>query len=83
MTNAHNETGKMAICCQNLMLGVLSSHSVLSVLVGALFRKFSRFEHALYVLKSDGCMLCSLNCFYRPADRFVTAGSCYCGRCCK
>jgi len=43
MTNAHSETGQMAVCCQNLMLGVLSSHSAPSVLVGALFKKFSLF----------------------------------------
>jgi len=38
-TNAHSKTGQMPVCCQNLMLGVLSSHSMLSVLVGVLFRK--------------------------------------------
>jgi len=43
MTNAHSETGQMAVCCQNLMLGALSSHSILSVLVGALFKKFGLF----------------------------------------
>ena len=26
-TNAHSKTGQMAMCCQNLMLGALSSHS--------------------------------------------------------
>ena len=36
-TNVHNETGQMAVCCQNLTLGGLSSRSALSVLVGALF----------------------------------------------
>jgi hypothetical protein len=36
----------MAVCCQNLPLGVLSSRSVPSVLVGALFKKLSFFEHA-------------------------------------
>jgi len=33
----------MAVCCQNLMLGALSGRSTLSVLVGALFKKFSLF----------------------------------------
>jgi hypothetical protein len=42
-TNAHGETGQMVVCCQNLMLGVLSSRSALSVLVGALFKKFGLF----------------------------------------
>ena len=39
-TNAHSETGKMQVCCQNLPLGVLSSRSAPSMLVGALFEKF-------------------------------------------
>ena len=42
-TNAHSEMGQMAICCQNLTLGALSSRSALSVLVGALFKKFGLF----------------------------------------
>jgi hypothetical protein len=33
----------MAVCCQNLTLGTLSSRSALSVLVGALFKKFGLF----------------------------------------
>jgi hypothetical protein len=41
MTNAHIETGEMAVCCQNLTLDALSSRSALSMLVGALFKKFS------------------------------------------
>jgi hypothetical protein len=43
MTNAYNLMGQMAVCCQNLMLGALSSCSELSVLVGALFKKFGLF----------------------------------------
>jgi hypothetical protein len=43
MTNAHSETGQMAVCCQNLALGVLISRSALSVLVGAMFKKFGLF----------------------------------------
>jgi hypothetical protein len=36
----------MAVCCQNLLLGALSSRSTPSVLVGALFKKvWSFFEH--------------------------------------
>jgi hypothetical protein len=42
-TNAHSKTGQIAVCCQNLMLGALSSRSALSVLVGALFKKFGLF----------------------------------------
>jgi hypothetical protein len=41
--NAHSETGQIAVCCQNLTLGVLSSRSALSMLVGALFKKFGLF----------------------------------------
>jgi hypothetical protein len=33
----------MAVCCQNLKLGALSSRSTLSVLVGALFKEFGLF----------------------------------------
>jgi hypothetical protein len=33
----------MAVFCQNLTLGVLSSRSTLSLLLGALFEKFSLF----------------------------------------
>ena len=42
-TNAHSETGQMAVCCQNLTLGALSSRSALSVLFGALFKTFGLF----------------------------------------
>ena len=42
-TNAHSETGQMAVCCQNLTLGALSSRSALCVLVGAVFKKFCLF----------------------------------------
>jgi len=42
-TNAHSETGQMAVCCQNLPLGALSSRSAPSVLVGALFKMFGLF----------------------------------------
>jgi hypothetical protein len=40
MTNNHSETGQMALCLQNLKLGVLRSHIAFSLLVGALFKKF-------------------------------------------
>jgi hypothetical protein len=41
MTNAHSETGQMAVCCQILALGAFRSRSVLSLLVGALFKNLS------------------------------------------
>jgi hypothetical protein len=37
----------MAVCCQNLTLGVLSSRSALSELFGALFKKFGLFLNTL------------------------------------
>jgi hypothetical protein len=43
MTNAYSEMRQMAVCCQNLLLGALSSRSAPSVLVGALFKKFGLF----------------------------------------
>ena len=42
-TNAYSETGQIAIYCQNLTLGALSSCSALSVLFGALFKKSRLF----------------------------------------
>jgi hypothetical protein len=42
-TNSHSESGQMAVCCRNLMLGALHSHSALSVMVGTLFKNFSHF----------------------------------------
>jgi hypothetical protein len=33
----------MAVCCQTLTLGALSNRSALSVLVGALLKKFGLF----------------------------------------
>jgi hypothetical protein len=35
--------GQMAVCCQNLPLGALSSRSAPSLLVGALFKKIGLF----------------------------------------
>ena len=42
-TNVHSKMGQMAVCCQNLLLGVLNSRRALSVLVGALYKEFSLF----------------------------------------
>jgi hypothetical protein len=49
-TNADNETGQMAVCCQNLTLGVPSSRSALSMLVGGLFKKFGLFLNTPRIL---------------------------------
>jgi hypothetical protein len=48
MANAHSKTGQMAVCCQKLTLGALSSRST-SVLVGALCKTFGLFEHTSYI----------------------------------
>ena len=62
MTNAHSETGQMAVCCQNLTLGALSSHSMLSVLVGTLFKKFGLF---LNMPCNSACLRkCSKYCYF-------------------
>jgi len=39
-TNGHSETRQMAVSCQNLPLGALSSRTTLPALVAALFKKF-------------------------------------------
>jgi len=53
MTNAHSKMVQMAVCCQNLTLGVLSSHSALSVLVGMLFEKFDLILNTPHILRSS------------------------------
>jgi hypothetical protein len=62
--NAHSETGQIAVCCQNLTLDALSRRSALSVLVGALFKNLSLFEHASYFVPSDN----PWNPFEKPTD---------------
>jgi hypothetical protein len=42
--------GQIAVCCQNLPLGALSSRSVPSVLVGALFKNFGLFLNTPHIL---------------------------------
>jgi hypothetical protein len=48
-TNVHSERGQTAVCCQNLLLGALSSRSAPSMLVGALFKKSGLFWTQVYV----------------------------------
>jgi hypothetical protein len=43
----------MAVCCQNLTLGTLSSRSGISMLVGALFKKFGHFLNTPRKLKLE------------------------------
>jgi hypothetical protein len=66
MTNAHSETGQMAVCCQNLLLGALSSCSVPSMLVGALFKKFGLFLNT---------GVCEVLVFHRGGQRLADQGS--------
>jgi hypothetical protein len=49
-TNAHSETGQLAVWCQNLTLGALSNRRAFPLLVGALFKISVSFffEHASY-----------------------------------
>jgi hypothetical protein len=47
--NAYSKTGQMAVCCQNLTLGALSSRSALSLLFGALFKKSGLFLNTPYM----------------------------------
>jgi len=44
--------GQMAVCCQNLTLGAFSSRFTLSLLVGALFKKFVLFLNTPHMLYS-------------------------------
>ena len=50
ITNAHSEKGQMAVWCQNLTLGALSSRNMLSVLVGALLKSSVSFWTRLVYL---------------------------------
>jgi len=43
----------MAVCYQNLTLGALSSRSALSLLIGALFRKFGLFLNNPRILRTQ------------------------------
>ena len=60
-TNAHSETGQMVVCCQNLALGVLSSRSPLSMLVGALFKKSGLFLNTPHMSKIETYLQICLN----------------------
>jgi len=63
----------MAVCCQNLTLGALHSRSALSVLAGALFKKFGLFLNKPPILHQglfgfdlylSNNILCFRNIFY-------------------
>jgi hypothetical protein len=43
----------MAVCCQNLTLGALTSRIALSMLVGALFRKLGHFFNIIIINIKD------------------------------
>jgi uncharacterized membrane protein YcfT len=77
--SVQKKTELMAVCCQNLTLGALSSRSALSVLVGALFKKFGLFLntphiHTHQVIKAKECYATLFMIFpvmTRHFDRFV------------
>jgi len=77
-TNAHSETGQMAVCCQNVTLGAFTSLRTLSVPVGVLFKKFGLFLNRLHISKA--CLLWGENYFLQvwsfllgtmPVDEFT------------
>jgi hypothetical protein len=53
--------GQMAVCCQNLTLGALSSSSALNMLVGALFKMFGFFLNTPHTLSFFSREIYSLN----------------------
>jgi len=63
MTNAYSKTGQMALYCQNLMLGALSSHSTFSLLAGAQFKKLGLFLNMPHNLFSCLCYTALLTKF--------------------
>jgi hypothetical protein len=84
-TNAHGETGQMAVCWQNLTLGAPTSCSVLSVLVDMLFKKFGLFfEHSSTPIPPVGLhgfvyrlilylFTCDENVYYHGNDGYTSA----------
>jgi hypothetical protein len=50
----------MAVCCQNLPLGALSSRSAPSLLVGELFKKFDPFSNTGVIVQLDAAFRCVL-----------------------
>jgi len=53
MINAQQKKGQMAVCSQNLMLRVLSSHSALSLLVGVPFKTFILFLNTPHISETN------------------------------
>jgi len=75
-TNAHSETGQMAVCCLNLTIGALSSRSALSLLVGALFKKFGLFLNTPRSVGGRVLVWCGSG--YAHAAGCCVHGSSYC-----
>jgi hypothetical protein len=69
MTSAHSEMGQMAVCNQNLTLGALCSYSMLSVLVGSLFKKVGIFLTTLILLWFDSLMM--VRCRLKYVGMFI------------
>jgi hypothetical protein len=68
MTNAHNKMGQMAVCCQYLTLGALTSCSTLFVLVYMLFKKFDLFLNTPCIATQD--------CTAQPGEAQLTMLQC-------
>jgi len=67
----------MAVCCQNVTLGALSSRSALSVLVGALFKKFGLFLNTPRMIQPTtnkiACFLSlTVNLIHHTDMRFIS-----------
>jgi hypothetical protein len=69
--NAHSESGRMAVCCQNQTLDAFSNRSALSVLVGAKLKKFGLF------LNKPRISLMIVGAIYNNTD-FYRAMCCTC-----
>jgi hypothetical protein len=68
----------MAVCCQNLTLSALSGRSTLSVLVGALFKKFGLFLNtpriipiSTLLVSADGLQQTACGSLYCDLSAFV------------
>jgi hypothetical protein len=69
--------GQMAVCCQNLTLDALNSRSTLSLLVGALFKKFDLFLNTVVRHSEHGKSLKSRTVFFYQKYRHNKPWSLY------
>ena len=69
-TNAHSEAGQIAVCCQILTLGALSSLIALSIPVGALFKKFGLFFLTSFICRLSLNLGTSSSCNPQDLSRY-------------